>query len=78
VERHALHERGVHARRGDEIADRARVVERGIDRRVGPGARDVREDALGAAALIQVVVDQRGAQPPEPAVRGTTSATSKR
>ncbi|HTC29631.1 MAG TPA: hypothetical protein VK702_02830 [Candidatus Acidoferrum sp.] len=36
----------------DQIADRAFVVERGEDRRLRPGARDVRKDALGATALI--------------------------
>jgi hypothetical protein len=38
--------------RRKEIADDALVVERGIDRRIGPRSRNVGKDALRAAALI--------------------------
>ena len=48
----ARQQRDMHPLARDQIADRAFVVERGEDRRLRPGARDVRKDALGATALI--------------------------
>jgi len=42
----------VHALARDQIAYGPLVVKRGENRRLGPRARDMREDALGAAALI--------------------------
>jgi hypothetical protein len=42
----------VHTARIDQIAGRARIVERGKDRSVRVGLRDMREDAFGAAALV--------------------------
>jgi hypothetical protein len=59
VKREALQVRRANARRRNEIAERAFVVDRCIDRRVGIGVRDVREDAFGPASLIEVVVNER-------------------
>jgi hypothetical protein len=70
-----LQERGVHTRARHQIADRALVVERRVDGRIRPRIGEVREDALGATALVQVIVNERSLQPPLPS-RGNTSATS--
>jgi hypothetical protein len=50
--------------RRDEIEQFAFVVDRGEDRRLRIGARDVREDPFGSAALVEVVVDECNAQRP--------------
>jgi hypothetical protein len=52
--------------RRDEVADGALVVERGVDGCLRPRRGDVREDALGTAALVQIIVDESGVQPPDP------------
>jgi hypothetical protein len=44
---------------GDEVAGRAFVVQRGVDGSVGPRSSDVCEDAFRAAALVEIVVDER-------------------
>jgi hypothetical protein len=49
----------VHAFARDQIADRTFVVERGEDRSLRPGSRDVGKDALGASTLVEIVMDQR-------------------
>jgi hypothetical protein len=70
--------RGPHASGGHEIAGRAPVEQRGIDRRPGIEVGHVPEHAFGAAALIEVVVNQRDiARSYVPAFcwRGKTSAT---
>ena len=59
----------------DEIAARAFVVERRIDGRLRPCGRNVREDALGAAALIEVIVDESDLQCSPFVGRGKISAT---
>jgi len=68
-----LQKRRAHATRRDEVAARALIVERRVNRRVRPCARNVRENALGAAALIEIVVDEGDAQCCA-CVRGRTSA----
>jgi hypothetical protein len=52
----------VHALAREEIAERRFVVDRREDRRLGIGSRDLREDALAAAALVQVIVDEGDVQ----------------
>ncbi len=73
AERHALQERSPHATGGDEIAALPFIVERRVDRRIRPRACNVRENTLGAAALIEIVVDEGDAQCCS-WVRGKTSA----
>ena len=77
-ERDALQPRGADSRGVDQIAGRFRVEQRGVDRGIGVRARDVREDALRAAALVEIIVDERdalvGYEPPADE-RGKTSAT---
>jgi len=53
----------VHARRIDEIARLTGVKERRVNGRVRVCPSDVRKNALPAAALIQIVVDESDAQP---------------
>lgn len=43
----------------EEIADDALVIERGEDRGIRPSARDVCKNAFGAAALVQIIVNER-------------------
>jgi hypothetical protein len=61
-ERQVLQIRGVDPASLDEVAARTRIVQCGIDRRLRPRASDVREDALRAAALIQIIVNERRLQ----------------
>ncbi len=53
----------MYACRIDEIARLFRVQQRGVDGSIRVCARDVRKNALGTAALIQIVVDESDAQP---------------
>jgi hypothetical protein len=53
-----LQERRPHAVRRDQVTEFALVVNRGEDRCLRKGARDVREDAFGAATLIEIVVNE--------------------
>jgi len=57
-QRNAGQIRAAHALRRKEIADDALVVKRGKNGRLGPGPSDLGEDAFGAAALVQVVVNE--------------------
>ena len=59
----------------NEISASAFIVQRRVDRRVGPRRRDMREDALGAAALIEVIVDESDLQCSSFVGRGKISAT---
>jgi|GEM_PF-5080587 len=58
----ALQCRGAHARSVHQIPGSLRVEERGVDRRIGIGAGDVRENPFRAAALVQIVVDESDAR----------------
>jgi hypothetical protein len=62
VARQPLQERRPNAGRRHQFAQLAFVVDRGVDRRLRIGVRDVRKDAFGAAALIEIVVDECDAQ----------------
>lgn len=76
--RNAIEVRDRYALWIDEIAGLARVEERGVDGGFRICPRDVREDPLGAAALIEVIVNEGyaryGAVTPGATARGSTSA----
>ena len=78
----ALQARNAHARLVDQIAGGFPVEKRRVDGCARIGSRDVREDAFGAAALVEVIVDERdpraAGQLPGDAWRGRTSATMYR
>ena len=76
-----MQERGPHPSGIDERPDFALIVERGIDRSFRIRIGDVSEDPLGAAELIEVIVNQRDARryiPSDTDSRGKTIATVKR
>ena len=61
-------------RASDEpVAGLLLVVERRIDRRIGECRGEHRENAFGAAALIEIVVDECELQEPLPSLPCTTA-----
>ncbi len=58
---------------GKPITGLLLVVERRVDRRVGKRCSNDRENALGTAALIEVIVDECELQEPLPSLPCTTA-----
>jgi len=56
------------------MPDRVAIVQRGVDRRLRPRTREVREDAFGTAELIQIIVNECYVQSCKFVPLGSTSA----
>ena len=57
VDRESIEEAGADVEGAELLEGRIRAVERGVDRRRRPELRHLEHDLLGAAALVEVVVD---------------------